>query len=322
MSWGSWTSCACSRPACCSRHRPRFCSCAGTTARRCTAKRSTWTWKSSGVPHPRLRVAGAVRHHPRLRAAVVFPAPGGALRARLRAALFGAIAILLMGSAADFEHALEKVEWDSLLFFAGLFVFTEGISELGLLRIIADQLSSAIEVVDVDKRAIVSSVLIQVVAAVASAFVDNIPFTTTMIPVISRMAKNVEGLTIQPLAWALCFRRGLRRYGDAHRRERQRRYGGRRRRGGLPGVVHELLQNRVADDVPVHLRLRAVLGAHDTRGVRRGCGRERASRGTECDCAGTDIFIYYLNLKDYIIVPMDRGGPATSGFRGARRRSS
>ena len=121
------------------------------------------------------------------------------------AALFGAIAILLMGSAADFEHALEKVEWDSLLFFAGLFVFTEGIAELGLLRIIADQLSSAIEVVDVDKRAIVSSVLVQVVAAVASAFVDNIPFTTTMIPVISRMAQNVEGLTIQPLAWALCF---------------------------------------------------------------------------------------------------------------------
>ena len=110
------------------------------------------------------------------------------------AALFGAIAILLMGSAADFEHALEKVEWDSLLFFAGLFVFTEGIAELGLLRIIADQLSSAIEVVDVDKRAIVSSVLIQVVAAVASAFVDNIPFTTTMIPVISRMAKNVDCL--------------------------------------------------------------------------------------------------------------------------------
>ena len=121
------------------------------------------------------------------------------------AALFGAIAILLMGSAADFEHALEKVEWDSLLFFAGLFVFTEGIAELGLLRIIADQLSSAIEVVDVDKRAIVSSVLVQVVAAAASAFVDNIPFTTTMIPVISRMAKNVEGITIQPLAWALCF---------------------------------------------------------------------------------------------------------------------
>ena len=121
------------------------------------------------------------------------------------AALFGAIAILLMGSAADFEHALEKVEWDSLLFFAGLFVFTEGIAELGLLRIIADQLSSAIETVAVDKRAIVSSVMIQVVSSIASAFVDNIPFTTTMIPVIRSMAANVEGLSIQPLAWALCF---------------------------------------------------------------------------------------------------------------------
>ena len=121
------------------------------------------------------------------------------------AALFGAIAILLMGSTEDFEHALEKVEWDSLLFFAGLFVFTEGIAELGLLRIIADQLSGVIEGVPVADRAIVSSVLIQIVAAVASAFVDNIPFTTTMIPVIRRMAANVEGLEIQPLAWALCF---------------------------------------------------------------------------------------------------------------------
>ena len=121
------------------------------------------------------------------------------------AALFGAIAILLMGPAEDFEHALEKVEWDSLLFFAGLFVFTEGVAELGLLRIIADQLSSVIESVPVGSRTMVSSVLIQVVAAVASAFVDNIPFTTTMIPVIRRMAANVEGLELRPLAWALCF---------------------------------------------------------------------------------------------------------------------
>jgi len=121
------------------------------------------------------------------------------------AALFGAIAILLLGPASDFEHALEKVEWDSLLFFAGLFVFTEGISELGLLREIADSLSLVIEMVPVASRSMVSSVLIQVVSAVASAFVDNIPFTTTMIPVIKRMAASVEGLSIEPLAWALCF---------------------------------------------------------------------------------------------------------------------
>jgi len=121
------------------------------------------------------------------------------------AALFGAIAVLLTGPEHDFEHALEKVEWDSLLFFAGLFVFTEGVAELGLLREISDALSSLIEMVPVDKRSQVAIVLVQVVAAVASAFVDNIPFTTTMLPVIVQIAENVEGVHIKGLAWALCF---------------------------------------------------------------------------------------------------------------------
>ena len=148
------------------------------------------------------------------------------------AALFGAIAILVMSPSEDFEHALEKVEWDSLLFFAGLFVFTQGISELGLLRVIADALSDAIENVDEGSRNLVSSVLIQVVAAVASAFVDNIPFTTTMLPVIKRMAKNVEGVEIRGVSVGVVFRRGLRRHGDDHRRERERRHGRHRRGGG------------------------------------------------------------------------------------------
>jgi Na+/H+ antiporter NhaD/arsenite permease-like protein len=121
------------------------------------------------------------------------------------AALFGAIAVLLTGPEHDFEHALEKVEWDSLLFFAGLFVFTEGVAELGLLREISDALSSLIEMVPVDKRSQVAIVLVQVVAAVASAFVDNIPFTTTMLPVIVQIAENVEGVHIKGLGWALCF---------------------------------------------------------------------------------------------------------------------
>ena len=121
------------------------------------------------------------------------------------AALFGAIAVLLTGPEHDFEHALEKVEWDSLLFFAGLFVFTEGVAELGLLREISDALSSLIEMVPVDKRSQVAIVLVQIVAAVASAFVDNIPFTTTMLPVIVQIAENVEGVHIKGLAWALCF---------------------------------------------------------------------------------------------------------------------
>jgi Na+/H+ antiporter NhaD/arsenite permease-like protein len=120
-------------------------------------------------------------------------------------AVFGAIAILLSGSHDEFEYALEKVEWDSLLFFAGLFVFTEGIAKLGLLREIADMLSTLIASFPIAKRQVGAMLLVQLVAGVASAFVDNIPFTTTMLPVIIQMADQVEGLSIEALAWALCF---------------------------------------------------------------------------------------------------------------------
>ena len=42
-------------------------------------------------------------------------------------------------------------------------------------------------------------------SAVFSAFVDNIPFTATMVPVMVQMVERVEGLSIEPLAWALAF---------------------------------------------------------------------------------------------------------------------
>jgi len=120
-------------------------------------------------------------------------------------ACFGAVLLLLMSEHHDFEYALEKVEWDSLLFFAGLFVFTEGLAELGLLRVIADGISSVIEAIPVPQRQLSANIILHWVSAVTSAFVDNIPFTTTMIPVIRRMVENVEGLSLRPLAWTLAF---------------------------------------------------------------------------------------------------------------------
>lgn len=120
-------------------------------------------------------------------------------------ACFGAVLLLLQVDHHDLEHALERVEWDSLLFFAGLFVFTEGLAELGLLREIADVMSSVISMVPVAQRQLAANIILHLVSAVVSAFVDNIPFTTTMIPVIRRMTANVEGLQLKPLAWSLAF---------------------------------------------------------------------------------------------------------------------
>lgn len=76
---------------------------------------------------------------------------------------------------------------------------------MGLLREIASALSSLIEMVPIAQRSQVAIVLVQCVSAVASAFVDNIPFTTTMLPVIIQIAENVEGVHIKGLGWALCF---------------------------------------------------------------------------------------------------------------------
>jgi len=43
------------------------------------------------------------------------------------------------------------------------------------------------------------------VSAIASAFIDNIPFTTTMIPVVVELADSDLGLPLQPLVWAVAF---------------------------------------------------------------------------------------------------------------------
>merc|ERR1711974_405677 len=55
-------------------------------------------------------------------------------------------------------------------------------------------------------RLAVALLLILWVSGLASAFIDNIPFTTMMIPVVKGLAENVTlGLPLQPLVWALAL---------------------------------------------------------------------------------------------------------------------
>ena len=51
----------------------------------------------------------------------------------------------------------------------------------------------------------VAIVVIMAVSATTSAFVDNIPYTTTMVPVIKQIAEEVPGVNIEPLIWSLSF---------------------------------------------------------------------------------------------------------------------
>ncbi len=117
-------------------------------------------------------------------------------------ALFGA-SILLLLAAKQSEHGLEhifhKVEWVALFFFVGLFVLVGGLVETGVIKWLAQE---AIRLTAGNVTA--TALLILWLSAIASAFVDNIPFVATMIPLIKDMgAMGVSNL--EPLWWSLAL---------------------------------------------------------------------------------------------------------------------
>jgi hypothetical protein len=96
------------------------------------------------------------------------------------------------------------VEWDTLLFFAALFVMIEALAELGLISWIGNVLADVIGSVPGKDQLTVAIVVIIWVSAIVSGFLDNIPYTTTMVPVILQLSSSLQ-LPIKPLIWSLSF---------------------------------------------------------------------------------------------------------------------
>jgi Na+/H+ antiporter NhaD/arsenite permease-like protein len=114
-------------------------------------------------------------------------------------ALLGAFILLLLTGEHYLEDSLTKVEWTTIFFFVGLFVLVSGLVETG---VIAQLATKAIELTNGNLAA--TALLILWMSAIASAFVDNIPFVATMIPMIQEMGKM--GLTdLEPLWWSLAL---------------------------------------------------------------------------------------------------------------------
>ena len=119
-------------------------------------------------------------------------------------ALVGAVVMLLVTDRHDLEEPLEKVEWTTLIFFAGLFVLIHSLQHLGVISWIGDQVEAAIVSFDEEYRFVAALVIILWVSAVASAFIDNIPYTITMIPVVLQISSSLQ-LDLGPMIWALAF---------------------------------------------------------------------------------------------------------------------
>lgn len=122
-------------------------------------------------------------------------------------ALITAFLTIAFTNPHDVQDVLRNhVEWDTLLFFAGLFVLVEVCAAMGLLEAIGGVLASVIKAQDESQQLPVAITLILWVSAITSAFLDNIPYTATMIPVVRILnAELPETLPLETLAWALSF---------------------------------------------------------------------------------------------------------------------
>lgn len=105
--------------------------------------------------------------------------------------------ITLLSAGKDIPVLLKKVDYKTLLFFVGLFMVVGGLEQTGILEVIAGFIGKVS-----GGNVYIMVAIILWVSAIASAFIDNIPFAATMIPVIQSLAAT-SGVSLDTLAWTL-----------------------------------------------------------------------------------------------------------------------
>jgi len=110
----------------------------------------------------------------------------------------GTLALLI--SLEDPREAFKSVEWSTLVFFVALFSLVGGLHEVGLLSSLAQWLSS------ISGNVFVLALIILWISGLSSSFVDNIPITAALIPVVSIMVREYHS---EFLWWALAMGVGM-----------------------------------------------------------------------------------------------------------------
>ena len=111
-------------------------------------------------------------------------------------ALLAAVIMMIVGKQ-DVEDVIMGVEWSTILFFIGLFVVVGGMEETGVI----DQLATLL-IGMTGGNMVLTMLIILWVSAIASSFLDNIPFVATLIPMILAIQAE-SGMDVTPLWWAL-----------------------------------------------------------------------------------------------------------------------
>jgi Na+/H+ antiporter NhaD/arsenite permease-like protein len=114
------------------------------------------------------------------------------------AALIGASVLMVLAKVDIVEMLEHEIEWPTLIFFMMLFVVVGGAEKAGLIQVIADWVRDASA-----GSLTVAVIIILWVSAIASAFIDNIPFTATMLPIVAFLTQQIPGAQSGVLWWAL-----------------------------------------------------------------------------------------------------------------------
>ena len=120
------------------------------------------------------------------------------------AALFGAsifFAFGLVTGKVQLQEFIEKeIDWPTLLFFLFLFIIVGAVEETGLLALVADWIRN------LSHGSLTAAIcLILWGSAIMSAFIDNIPFTATMLPITAYLTQAIPGAQNGVLWWALAL---------------------------------------------------------------------------------------------------------------------
>ena len=105
--------------------------------------------------------------------------------------------LLIMLTNVDVEHLMEEIEWTTLLFFSGLFILVGVLEEKHVLEWIAHNVF-----LRVGDNPYVIVLMVLWVSGIVSGFLDNIPFTITMIPIVKLMLES-HPIPNDILWWAL-----------------------------------------------------------------------------------------------------------------------
>lgn len=108
--------------------------------------------------------------------------------------------VTLIASARHIKEILSRIDYQTLLFFVGLFIVVGGLEQTHVLELIA----MFIEKISGGNLYGMVAIIIWI-SALASAFIDNIPFAATVVPVIQNLA-SVTGANFLPtMAWSLAI---------------------------------------------------------------------------------------------------------------------